>query len=443
MNRLLLEQIYPMVRAYFFEDKCNELFVYDSLYIRYNATEAEAAAAAVKDHHHHPANKAIGAGQPLHRDLGIVSVNIMLNDANEFEGGGTFFENQLLCDREKEDKQMTTIATATKVSSGGGSQNIHAKAIEPLKPIGSGCSLAHFSSERHAGAGTISGVRDILVIFVSAVQYNNSGGIDDEGNCSFAAPGDLKAALLKQSCTHYCHQQQQQSDGSPPSPEACALCRIFHSYQATLASPADGEAYQYLGKGLMDYAENIAATAMSKSDHDQEHNKNNVAEESRRVLEAAIMALHHAAQLTPCDARVFDHLGKSLLRLEGCGGSNSRQHQQTDCNDNKYDDSLVSEAELAFAKALELLNRSLRAGCDVVKELENVRLTYGLYLANKDAFQSAAKILGPNAEKKKKLLLMAEPPSADRRQILDDSERLFVWCKKMAAKKNAQQQLTS
>ena len=75
-----------------------------------------------------------GAGQPLHRDLGMFSINIALSDRNSFKGGGTFFQDF---------------------------QKVY-------HPIGRGFGLGHLSSTRHAGAGTTDGVRDILVFFVTA-----------------------------------------------------------------------------------------------------------------------------------------------------------------------------------------------------------------------------------------------------------------------------------
>lgn len=89
MNESLLRKIYPFVRQEFSEKITDlascQLCVYDALVIRYNSTEA------MMDE-----SNGFGAGQPLHRDLGLVSVNIMLNPSTDFEGGGTFFENQLL-----------------------------------------------------------------------------------------------------------------------------------------------------------------------------------------------------------------------------------------------------------------------------------------------------------------------------------------------------------
>jgi hypothetical protein len=149
INNLLIERLYPWVREIFLDSSATtkstasavatsppqRLFVYDALMIRYNASASDTNM----------------AGQPLHRDLGLVSVNIMLND--NFEGGGTYFDNQNTNDGEMDENNNL---------------KEQQRIIIPLKPSGGlGCCVAHSSNERHAGAGTTRGVRDILVIFLS------------------------------------------------------------------------------------------------------------------------------------------------------------------------------------------------------------------------------------------------------------------------------------
>ena len=84
INGALLERIYPWLQNAFALPIDIELSVYDALVIRYNATEAALTSSSDE--------KSFGAGQPLHRDLGMFSVNIALSDRIMFEGGGTFFE---------------------------------------------------------------------------------------------------------------------------------------------------------------------------------------------------------------------------------------------------------------------------------------------------------------------------------------------------------------
>ncbi len=186
VNVCLRNCIYPWIQNAF-GPFGETLHVYDALIIRYNATEAMQSGAAV------------GAGQPLHRDLGLVSINIMLNE--DFVGGGTFFENQL------------------------GNEN----SFQPVKPLAVGHAIAHYSSERHAGSATLQGVRDILVIFVSGNE------------------AAVKTAMIKQ-CRSICEAE------NVDDAVGASICRICHQMMAVELRPHDGEAWQYLGSALMDFS---------------------------------------------------------------------------------------------------------------------------------------------------------------------------------------------
>jgi len=176
LNRSLVEIIYPMIhQAYGLQGLC----VYDALVIRYNATKVAL-------------NNSTGASQPLHRDLGLISVNIRLND--EFEGGGTFFENQM--------RESSCL---------------------PLKPAHVGHCLMHKSSERHAGSATTQGVRDVLIVFVMS-----------QTQVPFVA--EWKQARV------YCTECGAQN---------VLDCLIRHYHKAVEADPLDGEAWLHLGTALM------------------------------------------------------------------------------------------------------------------------------------------------------------------------------------------------
>ncbi|KAL7543635.1 hypothetical protein ACHAXR_012933 [Thalassiosira sp. AJA248-18] len=141
MDKILQGRVYPLVRAAFSEESevsggdvppLGSLCVYDSIFVRYNGDTAKAAGL-------------IGAAQPLHQDGGIYSVNIALNahkdvDENGFTGGGTFME------------ALTTVDQFDNIQ----------------LPIAPGHAIVHKTTQRHAGAPTTSGVRDILVIFLTA-----------------------------------------------------------------------------------------------------------------------------------------------------------------------------------------------------------------------------------------------------------------------------------
>jgi tetratricopeptide (TPR) repeat protein len=213
---LVVRKIYPLVREHFLDEGWSP-HIYDSLLIRYNASAS---------------GDAIGAGQPLHRDLGLVSINIMLND--DFQGGGTLFEAQLQDDP-----------------------------LQPLKPLETGNALVHWSNHRHAGAGTRVGVRDILVVFLSAS--------DQDGKMSATE----RAARLKGRSTDKLDYTQR---------------AILHRSAIDLL-PNDGEAWHYIGMCL----DMIAARTTEAS-------------------QLAARSLMQAASLIPNDARLLNNMGLVLGR---------------------------------------------------------------------------------------------------------------------------------
>jgi tetratricopeptide (TPR) repeat protein len=225
---VLHTKLYPLLQHYFFSDESWKPRVYDSLIIRYNASAA--------------ANNVRGAGLPLHRDLGLVSVNIMLNE--DFEGGGTLFEAQL------SDEQP----------------------YAPIKPSGVGHALLHESHQRHAGAGTTSGVRDIWVIFVTA--FDGVGATTTQlpppPPQEVATRLKMKAQIMDEDLLH----------------ERALLLKM-----AIDAVPDDGEAWHHLGMTLH---------ALSRS---------NFSRETRACLS-------RATKLIPNDARLFSNFGLVLAQQQ-------------------------------------------------------------------------------------------------------------------------------
>lgn len=368
VNDLLVREVYPMIRRHFWNDgNSARLCVYDSLYIRYNATEAKMHQQSSSSSSSHDSNSndekddvaIAGAGQPLHRDLGIVSVNIMLNDPkDDFVGGGTFFENQLR-------------------------DNSNDNTNQPLKPLGPGYCLAHYSNERHAGAATQSGVRDIMVMFVTAQKD--------------PPPAIVQAALLKQSrnqCVCNDDDHDDNNGGGADDPASRVLhCRLLHQSMAVSANPADGEALQYLANALLDYADHILVA--ERGGHDQ----------SVQALQCARQALTEAALLVPGDARVCNTLGRTLTRLS----------QQTG------DRRLYDKVDEAYKLGIHLLERSRRMGCQVNEELDSMRLNYGLHLANLDLFSQARGVLEPVASQ-------YQPEQQSQSRIYRDAYRLCELC---------------
>jgi hypothetical protein len=334
VNGMLTEKIYPMIRHAFSKDEVEQLCVYDALYIRYNATQAKLS------------NVTIGAGQPLHRDLGLFSVNVMMSPADDFVAGGTFFENQM--------RSSSSL-------------------ISPLKPIGQGHCLLHRSSERHAGAATMQGVRDIMVFFVTGASTTHP-------------PASIQSSLLKQ-CRTYCEAY------FPEDPLQAILCRLAHLRLAVEVAPTDGEAFQYLGLALLQYERWL----MSETGD---------AKKRMDVLETAVECLEQAQVLTPCDSRVYNNLALTCSRLVDLS-----QDQRS---------ILGPRIEQAYTKATKLLQESFKAGCNVQDELDTVSLNHGLWVSNLDRFQDACSILERVASRK--------VPDQDCGRVIEDAYRLWKFC---------------
>jgi len=244
VNDLLLNRVYPWVRTAYLSNEEEqsidvdelELYVYDSLFIRYNATEAslidEDSQESIESVESDQA-RSVGAGQPLHRDLGYVSVNIMLNSQDEFEGGGTFFEDQLL--------------PMMMISEDKSSDEFYKAEVQPLKPRGVGHAIAHYSSNRHAGAATLRGVRDILVMFIAAATSNKQSttqpsSTDNDFRIQYP-PKWERNARIKSAARTYC------TSHCSNSIEDQVICRILHHRLAIdqVEDDGEGEAWHYLG----------------------------------------------------------------------------------------------------------------------------------------------------------------------------------------------------
>ena len=111
LQKKLETVLLPLVSARFGVPAAS-LRVYDALVLRYDAARE-------------------ARRQPMHRDAALVSLNIALSDASEYEGGGTLFE-------------------------GSGR----------VVSLSQGQLACHASGVRHAGATITSGVRWVLVVFL-------------------------------------------------------------------------------------------------------------------------------------------------------------------------------------------------------------------------------------------------------------------------------------
>ena len=378
INRRLQESIYPTIRKAFGsyilsnreegegEDPDQlSLCLYDAIVIRYNATEAQLT------------NKNIGfdgrAGQPLHRDLGLVSVNIMLNSNDEFDGGGTFFEDQLL------------------------SSNVE-EAVKPVRPIGPGHAVMHLSSDRHAGSGIYGGVRDILVMFVTAASTDN---LENNEKIPYHLP---KAPRLER-CARL------KSLARPASqvfedPLDAALCRAYYQRLAVIEARNDGEAWHYLGMAFWDCYN--AAT--------QNEGREGLFAHRNSFATASISCLEKASELTPCDARLFNNLG--LI----CGQASSMNM------------TISSQVEQHYERAIALHRASKMAGCDVGPDFDAAKLNYGLWLANQDEFRRSVNILSQINNGRNSLSQEQENgvigTTSDPRhlRIIEDAGNLLRYC---------------
>lgn len=375
MNDALCHRIYPMVRDAFNEviPDINELefCVYDSLIIRYNSTEAMSEYSDINRK-----MQFTGAGQPLHRDLGLVSVNIMLNSDHHFEGGGTFFEDQM---RQK----MNEKGLPGRINT-----------IYPLKPSGVGQALAHLSSKRHAGAGTTSGVRDIMVIFLSAKRIN-------ESNDWIGAPLVEKAARLKSKAREYSKDCKTEQES--------ILYRIVSQRLAIENAPNDGEAWHYFGMAIHDFIKTYNASSLDR-------------DTARILLQLCISCLKHAMKLTPCDGRLSNNLGLCSETLQLYATDNLSDEGADFVIHNKE----TQEEILSYYERSKLLHDISKTFCDVFFDLDMTCLNQGLYLSKQDRFKDAANVLSCFDDEN---IIGVKGSNLEHMRIQYDGGRLFQFCR--------------
>eukprot|EP00980_Cylindrotheca_fusiformis_P014596 scaffold3955_cov160-Cylindrotheca_fusiformis.AAC.16 len=386
IHQALMQRVYPLIRKAFGKEKdllvddpsCLQLQVYDSIVIRYNASEA----APTPEPKIMTPSFSMGAGQPLHRDLGLVSVNIMLNKEDEFEGGG-------------EDATTEPL-------------------LEPLKPSGGpGHALLHLSSDRHAGASTQNGVRDILVFFITATRKETNSKNDDGGRQQqqHQAPTLERAARLKSTARSKCQDCRTSFQS--------ALCRAYYQYLAVESVPQDGEAWHYLGMALWDvYSSLLEMESSSTSSQVPVPSMMH-----QRLVQGSIDCLQLASTLTPCDARLYNNLALTLDKISQNPALAELLHIDSQDGDYFYD-----QISANYEKAIRLHEASSTlGGCDVSLDYDSALLNYGLYLANRDLFSPAVQILGS---------ISCIPATQDETQkdrhevILKDAQRLLHFCQR-------------
>jgi len=308
MDNILQEKIYPLVREAFKDQGDNgghppplgALSVYDSIFVRYNGDVARKAGR-------------IGASQPLHQDGGMYSVNIALNahkdddPVNGFTGGGTFLEALSVGDDE-------TVR----------------------RPASTGHALLHRTTQRHAGAPTTSGIRDILVIFLTArrpeTPINNeyTYGIETAMRLQTMAkelPREqcLRGLELARSydplnseMSYWLGVHLLQGDPNDPSDERWEeICQGVQSFERSIVlNPADARAHYNLGMALSERHKYAMRTR-----------RMHLLPPPQEAAESLINALETAIQLEiKCDeagcsnginiAEAFLTLGDFVLRLK-------------------------------------------------------------------------------------------------------------------------------
>lgn len=385
---LLLNRVYPWVREVYLSKEEGggdlELYVYDSLFIRYNATRSDPNHLHSGDIEH---RRRVGAGQPLHRDLGYASVNIMLNSEKDFNGGGTFFEDQL--------KPMVLVGELD-------------DGVCPIKPPGPGHAIVHLSSCRHAGAATFSGVRDILVMFLAATkkEQHRSSGTDSAIN---PVPQWECNARIKSTARAY-------------SADCCEsdldqlLCRIRHHRLAIEQVMDDGEAWHYLGMALLDhYNHRKVINDAEKSWSQCEHS-----------LELANLCLDEATKRTPCDGRLYNNLGIASERLLEL--AIAKEPTQS----SKVIEQLREKIRDSYHRSLMIHSTCERMGCDTVTDYESTCLNYGLFLSKQDEFDNAANVLSKIVSPNDAEFSNTNDDAAAwaRQRVLHDARQLLSFCEK-------------
>jgi len=314
MDHVLQEKVYPLVRAAF-ADEANDLdgdepplgplCVYDSIFVRYNGDKAKAAGR-------------MGASQPLHQDGGIYSVNIALNseEANGndvgFTGGGTFFE-------------ALTV---------GEDDNIQ-------RPIAPGHAIVHKTTQRHAGAPTTSGVRDILVIFLTARRAVKSDNREHAWR--------IERAMRLQSIGK-------------------ELDRDKHISSLRLArgnDPTNSEIPYWLGVNLI------------------EGDMNDESDERWTEISQGVESLYQSTMLNPADARAHYHLGMAISTRHKYAMRSKRTNLLPPAKE--AGENLIN----AFETAIRLERKCLKAGCENGINLSAAYLALGDFMARLKSFDKA------------------------------------------------------
>jgi len=317
MDNILQEKIYPLVREAFKDQGDNgghppplgALSVYDSIFVRYNGDVARKAGR-------------IGASQPLHQDGGMYSVNIALNahkdddPVNGFTGGGTFVEALSVGDDE-------TVR----------------------RPASTGHALLHRTTQRHAGAPTTSGIRDILVIFLTARRPETP--INNEYTYG------IETAMRLQTMAK-----------ELPREQCLRGLELARSYD-----PLNSEMSYWLGVHLL------------------QGDPNDPSDERWEEICRGVETLEAAAELNPADARAYYHLGMAISTRHKYAMRTKRAHLLPPAAD------AASRMIETFEEAIRLEKICEEAGCKNGFNVAASYLTLGEFMARLRNFDKAMEYL--------------------------------------------------
>ena len=398
INNALSQAIYPMLRDAFKYDleTIDSLTLYDSLVIEYDARSLSGSSVDPRDL----------PSQPLHRDLGLLSVNIALNDPSEFQGGGTVFE-RLLPKQGNDDEDPTD-------------EQILSKAT--IVPRAGGHCVAHPCRERHAGGALTSGIRTILVLFFSGLTTTTTRDSNTSHSRSTSCPPLELAARCKG-----IGMALGNGDGSVSVP-ACdnraplngPQDRILCYRAAIQADQMDGEAYLFL-----------AMTLLGELDKKGK----NASEKLERFAEV-VQNLETARELNPADGRIHNTLGIALKKqleyvlLDGTENLINRD----------WEEEQQQKIGACFHSACKLHILAAKAGCQgAAMEARASLLNYGLWFANRDDFENAIPVLeqicgsgsvaDTSSEAKTSGSATMNAREWQAQRVVDDAKQLLSFCK--------------
>jgi tetratricopeptide (TPR) repeat protein len=396
MDELLLHKVYPILR-YAFGGGSNRsstnstnhiaplskenfpygnylLSVYDSLIIRYDATNTNG----------NDKSSSSSAGQPFHRDLGLCSMNIALNSPtinskndkvyessiqskDTFLGGGTFFENLVHIRKSIGDNETNSNSSTLILELQRQLNNNNNNAI--IRPMRAGGFVGHPCSERHAGVVTTSGIRDILVIFVTAQQQQ-----DDDMSHEKNTNHTDRSMIMATTNSHCCPKSERVARLKGLARYATSVEEKQCCYHAALMEdPNDGEAWQFLGMSLLQDCNDV---------------------------ESAIQCLEIAKHHSPMDSRVYNNLGLAYRRQQ-----EEKQKQYF-----PYD-TIIEEC---YLQSVRLNSIAVKSGVMTI-DYESALLNLGLFYANRDDFASAYDVLS----------LIVDAEEEHQKQHLDNSHHYF------------------